>query len=85
MTNKIRVRFIDGYDYRFKREEMMYSIPENISIRINDGVEAPSDGASDYGEKCAQPYPGILPLREKYMALYMGYIWDRVYHIPFPC
>ena len=33
----------------------------------------------------SQPYPGILPLREHYMALYMGYMWDRVYHIPFPC
>ena len=33
----------------------------------------------------SQPYPGILPLREHYLALYMGYMWDRVYHIPFPC
>ena len=42
-----------------------------------------------YGEHkwCSrsQPYPGILPLREHYLALYMGYMWDRVYHIPFPC
>ena len=33
----------------------------------------------------SQPYPDILPLREHSIAVYMGYIWDRVYHIPFPC
>ena len=49
---KFRVRFRDGYDYMFKREGMMYSIPENIPSRINDGVEVPSDGTSDYGEEC---------------------------------
>ena len=49
---KFRVRFRDGYNYMFKREEMMYSIPENIPFRINDGVEVPSDGTSDYGEEC---------------------------------
>ena len=49
---KFRVRFRDGYDYMFKREEMMYSIPEIIPFRINDGVEVPSDGTSDYGEEC---------------------------------
>ena len=45
------MRFRDGYDYMFKREEMMYSIPENIPLRINDGVGVPSDGTSDYGEE----------------------------------
>ena len=49
---KFRVRFGDGYDYIFKRAEMMYSIPENIPFRINDGVQVPSDGTSDYGEEC---------------------------------
>ena len=49
---QFRVRFRDGYDYMLKREEMMYSIPENIPFRINDGVEVPSDGTSDYGEEC---------------------------------
>ena len=46
------MRFRDGYDYMFKREQMMYSIPENIPFRVNDGVEVPSDGTSDYGEEC---------------------------------
>ena len=46
------MRFRDGYDYMFKREEMMYSIPENIPFQINDRVEVPSDGTSDYGEEC---------------------------------
>ena len=32
----------------FKHEEMMYSTP----FQINDGVEVPSDGTSDYGEEC---------------------------------
>ena len=27
----------------------------------------------------------VTTLREHYLALYMGYMWDRVYHIPFPC
>ena len=36
----------------FKREGMMYSIPENLPFRINDGVEVPSNGTSDYGEEC---------------------------------
>ena len=36
----------------FKREEMMYSIPENIPLQTNDGAEVPSDGTSDYGEEC---------------------------------
>ena len=49
---KFRVRFRDWYDYMFQREEMMYSIPENIPFRKNDGVEVPSDGTSDYGEEC---------------------------------
>ena len=49
---KYRVRLRNGYDYMFKREEMMYSIPENIPFRINDGVEVPSDCTSDYGEEC---------------------------------
>ena len=48
--------FRDGYDYMFKREEMMYSIPHNIPFRINNGVEVPSVGTSDvfsdYGEEC---------------------------------
>ena len=46
------MRFRDGYDYMFGREEMMYSIRENIPFRINDGLEVPSDGTSDYGEEC---------------------------------
>ena len=37
------------------------------------------------GVKQVTTLPGILPLREHYLALYMGYMWDRVYHIPFPC
>ena len=45
---KFRVCFRDGYNYMFKHEEMMYSSP----FRINDGVEVPSDGTSDYGEEC---------------------------------
>ena len=49
---KFRVRFGDGYDYMFKREEMMYSIPENIPFRINDGVDVPSDGTGDPDEEC---------------------------------
>ena len=48
---KFGLHFRDGYDYMFKRKEMMYSIPENIPFRLNDGVEVPSDGTSDYGEE----------------------------------
>ena len=45
----------------------------------------------------AKPYPvsGLTPMPQilkqvttlpwHYLALYMGYMWDRVYHIPFPC
>ena len=29
--------------------------------------------------------PWHFTLRGHYLALYMGYMWDRVYHIPFPC
>ena len=46
------MRFRDGYDCMVKLEEMMYSTPKTFPFRINDGVEVPSDGTSDYGEEC---------------------------------
>ena len=37
------------------------------------------------GVKQVTTLPWHFTPREHFLALYMGYMWDRVYHIPFPC
>ena len=49
------------------------------------GRAASVPGLWTLGFLLLRSYPSILPLRDHYMALYMGYIRDRVYYVPFPC
>ena len=49
----------------------MYFLP--MAVVLNGGV------------KQVTTLPWHFTPKGALLALYMGYMWDRVYHIPFPC